>query len=168
MAKQICMIQRSEKGRQYRQYFIDLEKAWNTPEQIFARALKMADQTIKKLESENAVLVKENKEMIPKAEFHDRVASSEDAITFEQMAKILKSHGIKNIGRNRLFADLRDSKVLKSDNVPYQKFMESGYFKVRERAYICEGESHIGTQTLITSKGQKKIVDTYHNGTKWI
>lgn len=58
----------------------------------------MADQTIKKLETENAVLVKENKEMIPKAEFHDRVASSEDAITFEQMAKILKSHGIKNIG----------------------------------------------------------------------
>ena len=49
MAKQICMIQRNEKGRQYRQYFLDLEKAWNTPEQIFARALKMADQQIEKL-----------------------------------------------------------------------------------------------------------------------
>ena len=51
MAKQICMIQRSEKGRQYRQYFLDLEKAWNTPEQVFARALKMADQTIAKLKN---------------------------------------------------------------------------------------------------------------------
>lgn len=61
MAKQICMIQRSEKGRQYRQYFLDLEKDWNTPEQVFTRALKMADQTIKKLETENAVLVKGRK-----------------------------------------------------------------------------------------------------------
>lgn len=56
MAKQICMIQRNEKGRQYRQYFLDLEKAWNTPEQIFARALKMADKTIESLKKDNAVL----------------------------------------------------------------------------------------------------------------
>ena len=49
MAKQICMIQRSEKGRQYREYFLALEKAWNTPEQVFARALRMADQTINSL-----------------------------------------------------------------------------------------------------------------------
>lgn len=50
MAKQICMIQRTDKGRQYRQYFLDLEKVWNTPEQVFARALKMANQEIEKAE----------------------------------------------------------------------------------------------------------------------
>ena len=49
MAKQICMIQRNEKGKQYREYFLELEKAWNTPEQVFARALRMADQTINSL-----------------------------------------------------------------------------------------------------------------------
>lgn len=59
MAKQICMIQRSEKGRQYRQYFLDLEKIWNTPEQVMARALKMAGKTIDKLKSENTVLLED-------------------------------------------------------------------------------------------------------------
>lgn len=57
MAKQICMIQRTPEGKQIRQYFIDLEKAWNTPEQIFARALKMADKTIESIKKDNAVLM---------------------------------------------------------------------------------------------------------------
>ena len=63
MAKQICMIQRSPEGKQIRQYFLDLEKAWNTPEQVFARALKMADQQIEKLKSNNAVLIKDVERM---------------------------------------------------------------------------------------------------------
>ena len=63
MAKQICMIQRTEKGRQYRQYFLDLEKAWNTPEQVFARALKMADREIEKLKSSNAGLMEDVQRM---------------------------------------------------------------------------------------------------------
>ena len=73
MAKQICMIQRNEKGRQYRQYFLDLEKAWNTPEQIFARALKMADQQIEKLKASNASLVEDVQRMKPKEVFAESV-----------------------------------------------------------------------------------------------
>lgn len=76
MAKQICMLQRSPEGKQIRQYFIDLEKAWNTPEQIMARALKMADKEIDKLKSNNAVLLEDVQRMKPKEIFADAVSAS--------------------------------------------------------------------------------------------
>lgn len=89
MAKQICMIQRSEKGKQYRQYFIDLEKAWNTPEQIFARALKMADQKIEKLKETNAGLLEDVERMRPKEIFADAVKASTSSILIGDLAKLL-------------------------------------------------------------------------------
>ena len=93
MAKEICMIQRSPEGKQLRQYFLDLEKAWNTPEQIMARALKLADVTIKNLQLENSI-------MKPKADFFDAVADSKTAVSMNEVAKVL---GIKGLGRNNLF-----------------------------------------------------------------
>lgn len=102
MAKQICMIQRSEKGRQYRQYFLDLEKAWNTPEQVFARALKMADQEIEKLKSSNAGLMEDVQRMRPKEIFADAVSTSHTSILIGDLAKLLKQNGV-DIGPNRLF-----------------------------------------------------------------
>lgn len=80
MAKEICMLQRSPEGKQIRQYFIDLEKAWNTPEQVFARALKMADKTIEKLKHNNALLLEDNVRMKPKEVFADAVATSQSTI----------------------------------------------------------------------------------------
>ena len=94
MAKQICMIQRSEKGRQYRQYFLDLEKAWNTPEQVFARALKMADQTIAKLKGSVETLTTEVNmknqiigELKPKADYYDEILKNPGLVTITQIAK---------------------------------------------------------------------------------
>lgn len=90
MAKHICLMSRTEKGKLIRQYFIDLEKAWNTPEQIFARALKMADKTIESLKSDNAALLADNRRMKPKEVFADAVATSKTSILVGELAKILK------------------------------------------------------------------------------
>lgn len=95
MAKEICMIQRSPEGKQIRQYFIELEKAWNTPEQIMARALKMANQSIESLKQDNAVLLEDNKRMRPKEIFADAVSSSNTSILIGELAKILRQNGIQ-------------------------------------------------------------------------
>lgn len=121
MAKQICMLQRSEKGRQYRQYFIDLEKAWNTPEQIFARALKLADREIEKLKANNSALTEDVKRMKPKEIFADAVSASHTSILVGELAKILKQNGIET-GQRRLFEWLRNNGYLikggSSKNMP--------------------------------------------------
>lgn len=129
MAKQICMIQRSEKGRQYRQYFIDLEKAWNTPEQIFARALKMADQTIAKLKDTNKSLVEKIEADRPKTIFADAVSASHTSILIGDLAKLICQNGYQ-IGQKRLFQWMRDNGYLmvsgSSRNMPKQKYVEQG------------------------------------------
>ena len=110
MAKQICMIQRSEKGRQYRQYFIDLEKAWNTPEQVFARALKMADQTIakpkdsvKSLSTEISVKNQIIGELKPKADYYDEILKNPGLVTITQIAK---DYGMSGKKMNDILHDI--------------------------------------------------------------
>ncbi len=73
MAKEICMLQRNEKGKQARQYFIQLEKDWNSPEKVMARALRIADEKIKLLSAQNSELTVQNAIMQPKAEYFDEL-----------------------------------------------------------------------------------------------
>ena len=156
MAKQICMLQRSEKGMELRQYFIDLEKAWNTPEQIMSRALKIADKTINSLRIENA-------KMKPKAEFFDAVAESKDAVSMADVAKVI---GHKGMGRNNLFEFLRDKKVLDNHNQPYQRYVDAGYFRVIEQSFYRDGEQCINFKTLVYQKGLdyiRKLLDDTKN-----
>ena len=124
MAKQICMIQRSEKGKQYRQYFIDLEKAWNTPEQVMARALKLADRTIDTLKEDNKKLIEENERMKPKKIFADAVSASTSSILIGDLAKLLRQNGV-DTGQKRLFEQLRNEGYLmktgSSRNMPKQR-----------------------------------------------
>lgn len=167
MAKQICMIQRSEKGKQYRQYFIDLEKAWNTPEQVFARALKMADQTIDRLKSQNAGLLEDVERMRPKEIFADAVSVSQTSILIGDLAKLLKQNGIET-GQKRLFERLRnDGYLMKSGtskNMPTQKSMEQGLFEVKESTINNpDGSVRITKTTKVTGKGQVYFVNKFLN-----
>lgn len=159
MAKQICMIQRSEKGRQYRQYFLDLEKAWNTPEQVFARALKMADREIEKLKSSNAGLMEDVQRMRPKEIFADAVSTSHTSILIGELAKLLKQNSV-DTGQNKLFAWMRENGYLIKRkgtdwNMPTQKAMEMGLFEVKEPTVNNpDGSVRINKTTKATGKAQ--------------
>lgn len=169
MAKQICMIQRSEKGKQYRQYFIDLEKAWNTPEQIFARALKMADQKIEKLKESNAGLLEDVERMRPKEIFADAVRASSSSILIGDLAKLLRQNGV-DIGAKRLFEYLRNHGYLikrkGSDwNMPTQKSMNMGLFEIKESTHIDGNGCNIVTRTpKATGKAQIYFVNKFVGG----
>lgn len=165
MAKQICMIQRTEKGKQYRQYFIDLEKAWNTPEQVMARALKIANNEIDKLKADNKVLIADTERMKPKEIFADAVESSSTSILIGDMAKLICQNG-HEIGQNRLFEWMRQNDYLiksgGSKNMPTQKAMEQKLFEVKERTVVNpDGSVRITRTTLVTGKGQIHFINKF-------
>ena len=161
MAQHLCLMSRTEKGKQCRQYLLDLEKAWNTPEQVMARALKIANQTIDRLKQNNMKLLADNEQMKPKAEFFDAVADSKTAISMNEVSKVL---GIKGYGRNNLFEFLRRNGILDRWNVPYQRYIDCGWFRVIEQKYTRNGEPCVSTKTLVYQKGvdaiRKKILDS--------
>lgn len=165
MAKHICLMSRTEKGKLIRQYFIDLEKAWNTPEQIFARALKMADKTIESLKSDNAALIEDVERMKPKEIFADAVAASHTSILIGELAKLLKQNGVET-GQRRLFTWMRDNGYLikggSSRNMPTQKGMELGLFEIKETTINNpDGSIRISRTTKVTGKGQQYFINKF-------
>lgn len=150
MAKEICMLQRSEKGKQARQYFIQLEKDWNSPEKVMARALDIAHRELKSLQAKNAELVVENTIMQPKAAYFDQLVDRNLLTSFRETSKQL---GVKQ----REFVDFlilhkyiyRDKK---GKLMPYAE-KNKGLFELKE--CFNEKTQWSGTQTLITPKGRE-------------
>lgn len=155
MAKEISMIQRNERGKQARQYFLHMERLWNSPEMVIKRAMDFQQQKIVMLETK----IQEDE---PYTNFGKVVSMSDGAINVGAFAKILyDKHGI-NIGRNKLIAWMRDKGYLikqegAEKNLPKQKYIERGWFKVRPAIVKrTVGDIQSGT-TLITGKGQVDI-----------
>ncbi len=165
MAKHICLMSRTEKGKQCRQYLIDMEKAWNTPEQVFARALKMADQTINRLKFENHALTQKIEQDRPKTIFADAVSTSQTSILIGDLAKLICQNGVQ-IGQKRLFDWLREKNYLiksgSSKNMPQQRYLEQGLFEVKESSVQNpDGSVRITRTTKVTGKGQVYFVNKF-------
>lgn len=164
MAKEICMIQRTEVGKQARQYFIQVEKDYNSPEKIMARALRIA-------EKELSTLKLDVERMKPKEIFADSVASSQSTILIGELAKILKANGFET-GQKRLFETLRqDGFLIKRNgsdyNMPTQKAMELGLFEIKETVINNpDGSIRVSKTTKVTGKGQIYFVNRYCGGFK--
>ena len=156
MAKEIAMLQRNEKGKEARKYFIKLEKDWNSPEKIMSRALKIADRQI-------LSLTVQLEEAQPKITFADAVCSSKQSILIGELAKLIKQNGI-DIGQNRLFKWLREHKYLMRGNEPTQKAMELKLFDVTERTINNpDGSVRITRTTKVTGKGQVYFINKFKN-----
>lgn len=158
MAKEIAMLQRNEKGKEIRRKLIELEKAWNSPEKVMARALDIAHKTIANLQIEN-------EEMKPKAIFADAVATSDTSILIGDLAKLIKQNGT-DIGQKRLFERMRnDGYLIKkgtSKNMPTQVAMEKGLFEVKERVINNpDGSTRITRTTKVTGKGQIYFINMF-------
>lgn len=166
MAKHLAMMSRTEKGKKVRDYLIALEKAWNTPEQVMARALRIADRTIDELKLNNQRLVAVNEEMRPKAIFADAVAASHTSILIGDLAKLISQNGV-NIGQKRLFKWLRDNGYLikregSDRNMPTQRSMEMKLFEVKESTISNpDGSVRITRTPKVTGKGQQYFINKF-------
>lgn len=156
----------TEKGALLHAKSLNTDKAWEvygmlvetyfrkqmTPQLLIASALIEAQ---KMLEAKDEVIAI----MKPKAEFFDAVANSKDAIEIGQAAKVLNF----GKGRNTLFAILREEKILRDNNEPYQEYCDRGYFRTIEQKYTKPGgETHISIKTLVYQRGLeyiKKVLD---------
>ena len=158
MAKELCMLQRTEQGREVRRYLIRVEEAWNSPDAIMARALTIANDRVKeltgqvlKLEASNSELTVQTQIMRPKAEYFDELVDRNLLTSFRETAKQLHV-------KERAFVDfLLSHKYVYRDKkgklTPYAQHTEKGLFELKE--CVNEKTQWSGTQTLITPKGRE-------------
>lgn len=149
MAKEICMLQRNEKGKTARQYFLQLERDWNSPEKVMARALQIADRKIKELEISNSALSTSLEIARPKAEYFDQLVERGTLLSLRESAKELgippKKFVDELLARKYLYRS-KNGKLL-----PYEE-KNNGLFELKESVNTATGWS--GTQTLTTPKGR--------------
>lgn len=159
MAKQLCMIQRTEIGRQFRQYFIKVEESWNSPEAVMARALQFANQQLAVMKHQNAELLdtvavqnQQITEMKPKASYYDVVLNCKDLVAISVIAK---DYGWSANRMNRYLSEngvqYKQGKIW----LLYQKYAEKGYTSTKTFSTPgSDGDLHNHVHTYWTQAGR--------------
>ena len=164
MAKELCMLQRSPKGKQFRQYFISVEEAWNKPEAVMARALQMANRKLDQLMQANteltdtvAVQRQQIAEMQPKASYYDVVLNCKDLISTSIIAK---DYGKSAIWLNQYLHDKGVQYKQGAIWLLYQKHAQRGYTNTKTQSYLgSDGKTHTKVHTYWTQNGRLFIYD---------
>lgn len=152
MAKELCMLQRTEKGKQARQYFIQLEKDWNSPEKVMARALVIAQDRIKSLEVTNAVQQQQIAELNPKATYYDLVLQCPDLISVTELAK---DYGKSAKWLNQILAENKIQFKQSGIWFLYDKYARKGYTSTKKDTFADKnGVMHTKAHTYWTQKGR--------------
>lgn len=165
MAKELCMLQRTEKGKFWRQYFINVEEKWNSPEAIMARALQLSNVKLKQLETTVSDLQKQVEQDKPKVLFADSVTASSSSILIGKLAKLIKQNGV-DIGQRRLFEWMRANGYLikrkgSEYNLPTQRSMEQGLMEIKETSVVHTGYTTISKTPKVTGKGQVYFINLF-------
>lgn len=152
MAKEICMLQRTDKGKECRQYFIQLEKAWNTPEAVMSRALQMADKHIQQLKTTVAVQEQQIQELQPKASYYDLILNCKDLMATSVIAK---DYGKSAAWLNNYLHDKGVQYKQGEIWLLYQKHSGNGYTSTKTHSVTCsDGLQHNKVHTYWTQKGR--------------
>lgn len=165
MAKQICMIQRTDEGRRYREYFLDIERKWNDPQAVMARSLLYANRQLESITSALNAANAELEAAKPKVIFADSVQASRTSILVGDLSKLLRQNGVL-MGQKRLLAWLREHGYLikgcESYNMPTQRSMEAQLFEVKESSVSnADGSIRVTRTPKVTGKGQVYFVNLF-------
>ncbi len=151
MAKELCMLQRTDKGKQMRQYFIAVEEQWNSPDAIMARALQLSNAKLKEMQITVSTLTVENQIMKPKAEYFDELVDR------NLLTGIRGTAGELGVKQNQFVAFLLEKKYMYRDKkgklTAYAKPLSDGLFERKE--CMNEKTQWKGTQDLVTPKGRE-------------
>lgn len=157
MAEHLAMMSKTNKGHEVREYFIQVEKDFNSPEKIMARALKIADRKIISLEHKNEVLQLELEEARKQTDYLDLILQTKDMLTTTQIAQ---DYGMSANKFNQILKQVGIQRKVNGQWILYTKYQGKGYIASRTFDYVGkDNKVHSKITTVWTQLGRRFIYE---------